>query len=162
MGKGKEDYLFQSGYQDANGGPSRATTPIGLMSRILLGWRRTHPFCIGSANFIRKHYLPAFDVFGEPGKEDWSKSGKFTPGALWAMYNYYYSTVAMHQMGGKYFFDWNRRISRVLPYFQKKEGCERGSWAGWNQDSADGWLYTTGMGVLTMETYYRYQPILSD
>ncbi len=162
VGKGKEDYLFQSGYQDASGGPSRATTPIGLMTRIFLGWRRTHPFCIGSANFIRKHYLPDFDVFGEPGKEDWSKTGRFTPKALWAMYNYYYCTLAMHQMGGKYFYDWNRRVSRVLPNFQKKAGCERGSWPGWNQDSADGWIYATCMGVLTMETYYRYAPILAD
>jgi hypothetical protein len=162
VGKGKEDYLFQSGYTDARGGPSRATTPIGLMSRILMGWRRTHPFCIGSANYIVKNYMQSFEIFGEPGKEDWSKAGRFTPKSDWTMYNYYYCTLAMHQMGGKYFYDWNRRISRVMPFFQKKKGCERGSWPGWNVDGQDGWIYATCMGVLTMETYYRYAPILSD
>jgi HEAT repeat protein len=162
VGKGKETYLFQSGYTDAKGGPSRATTPIGLMTRILLGWRRTHPFCIGSANYIVRNYLPSFDIFGEPGKEDWSKAGRFTPKSDWTMYNFYYCTIAMHQMGGKYFYDWNRRVSRAMPFFQKKEGCERGSWPGWNVDGQDGWVYATCMGTLTMETYYRYAPILSD
>jgi HEAT repeat protein len=162
VGKGKAEYLYQSGYQDANGGPSRATTPIGLMSHILLGWRRTHPFCIGSANYIVKNYLPAFEIFGEPGKEDWSKVGRFAPKSDWTMYNYYYCTLAMHQMGGTYFRDWNRRISRFLPFVQKKEGCERGSWAGWNVDGQDGWIYSTCMGALTLETYYRYAPILAD
>ncbi len=162
VGKGKADYLYQSGYTDSNGGPSRATTPIGLMSHILLGWRRTHPFCIGSANYIVRNYLPAFEIFGEAGKEDWSKIGRFAPKSDWTMYNYYYCTLAMHQMGGTYFRDWNRRISRFLPFVQKKEGCERGSWAGWNVDGQDGWIYSTSMGVLTLETYYRYAPVLSD
>jgi HEAT repeat protein len=162
VGKGKEDYLFQSGYQDAKGGPGRATTPIGLMTRVFLGWRRTHPFCIGSANYILKNYMPEFESLGPEGKEDWSRAGRFAPKAIWPMYNYYYCTLAMHQMGGSYFGKWNRRISRVLPYFQKKENCERGSWPGWNQDSADGWIYATCMGILAMETYYRYAPILSD
>lgn len=162
VGKGAT-YVFQTGYQDPSGGPGRATTPLGLMSRIFLGWRRTHPFCIGSANYIRKVYLPEFDVFGEPGKEDWGRGGRFAPQGLWPMYNYYYCTLAMHQMGGKYFYDWNRRVSRVLPYFQKKSGCERGSWPStWNQDTVEGWVYTTCMGTLTMETYYRYLPLLSD
>ena len=156
-------YLFQTGYTDPSGGPGRATTPLGLMSRIFLGWKRTHPFCIGSANYVIKTYLPEFETFGEPGKEDWSRAGRFAPQAIWPMYNFYYCTLAMHQMGGRYFGQWNRRISRVLPFFQKKEGCERGSWDGrWGRDSAFGWLYTTSMGVLTLETYYRYAPILAD
>jgi hypothetical protein len=66
-------------------------------------------------------------------------------------------------MGGKDFGDWNRRVGRVLPRFQRREGCERGVWpAEWGRDSAFGWLYTTSMGVLTLETYYRYLPILQD
>ncbi len=162
VGKDKT-YVFITGYQDATGGPGRATTPLGVMSRIFLGWRRTHPFCIGGANYIVKTYQREFDVFGEPGKEDWSRAGRFAPQGLWPMYNYYYCTLAMHQMGGKYFYNWNRRVSRALPIFQKKEGCARGSWpSAWNQDTVQGWIYTTCMGVLTLETYYRYAPILQD
>jgi HEAT repeat protein len=164
VGKGKEDYLFITGYQDASGGPGRATTPLGIMSRIFLGWRRTHPFCIGSANYVMKTYLPEFDVFGEPGKENWGNAGRFTPKAIWPMYNFYYCTLALHQMGGSYFYKWNRRISRVLPYLQNKTGCERGSFPAKYgvADDNQGWVYATCMGVLTLETYYRYAPILSD
>ncbi len=155
-------YLFQTGYQDTSGGPSRATTPLGLMSRIFLGWRRSHPFCIGSANYIVKYYLTDFDVFGEPGKEDWSKIGRFTPRGQWVMYSYYYCTLALHQMGGRFFRDWNRRIGRILPQFQRREGCDRGAFDGWNTDRVYGRVYATGMGVLTLETYYRYLPVLQD
>jgi hypothetical protein len=164
VAEGKKEYVFITGYQDASGGPGRATTPLGVMSRIFLGWRRTHPFCIGGANFIVKTYLTEFNVFGEPGQEDWSKAGRFTPKAIWCMYNIYYCTLTMHQMGGKYFYDWNRRVSRVLPFFQNKNGCERGSWPSkWGTaDDNEGWVYTTAMGVLTLETYYRYAPILAD
>jgi hypothetical protein len=163
FGKDKT-YQFITGYTDDSGGPGRATTPLGVMSRIFLGWRRTHPFCIGGANYIMKTYYPEFDVFGEPGKEDWSKAGRYTPKAIWAMYNIYYCTLALHQMGGKYFGMWNRRVSRVLPHFQNKNGCERGSWpARWGTaDDQQGWVYSTSMGVLTLETYYRYMPILQD
>jgi hypothetical protein len=157
-------YTFITGYTDASGGPGRATTPLGVMSRIFLGWRRTHPFCIGGANFIMKTYYPEFDVFGEPGKEDWTKTGRFTPKGIWAMYNIYYCTLSLHQMGGKYFGMWNRRVSRVLPHFQKKTGCERGAWpSNWGTaDDQQGWVYTTALGALTLETYYRYLPILQD
>jgi hypothetical protein len=155
-------YLFQTGYQDPSGAASRATTPLGLMSRIFLGWRRSHPFCIGSANYINKYYLPDFDAFGEPGKEDWSKVGRFTPKGQWVMYSYYYCTVALHQMGGRFFRNWNRRIGRILPEFQLKSGCDRGAWEGWNTDRVYGRVYATGMAVLTLETYYRYAPILQD
>jgi HEAT repeat protein len=163
FGKDKT-YVFITGYTDASGGPGRATTPLGVMSRIFLGWKRTHPFCIGGANYIMREYYPEFDVFGEPGKEDWSKAGKFTQKALWPMYNIYYCTLALHQMGGKYFGQWNRRVSRVLPRFQNGQGCERGSWpARWGKgDGNSGWVYTTSLGVLTLETYYRYLPILQD
>ncbi len=155
-------YLFQTGYQDPSGAASRATTPLGLMSRIFLGWRRSHPFCIGSANYIVKNYLPDFDVFGEPGKEDWSRAGRFTPKGQWVMYSYYYCTLALHQMGGRFFRDWNRRIGRILPVFQNRTGCDRGSFDGWNTDRVYGRIYATAMGVLTLETYYRYAPILQD
>ena len=41
-------------------------------------------------------------------------------------------------------------------------GCERGSWESWNLDGLFGRLYTTAIGAMTLETYYRYAPILQD
>jgi hypothetical protein len=65
-------------------------------------------------------------------------------------------------MGGRFFRDWNRRIGRILPEFQLKEACDRGAFEGWNTDRVYGRVYSTGMAVLTLETYYRYLPILQD
>ncbi len=67
----------------------------------------------------------------------------------------------MHQMGGRYFRKWNERIKKVVPGTQQKTGCLRGSWPLWNHDIF-GRTYTAAMGVLTLETYYRYLPVLQD
>jgi hypothetical protein len=68
----------------------------------------------------------------------------------------------MHQMGGKYFSQWDKALREILPGTQEKAGCERGSWESWGLDRDFGRLYTTAMGALTLETYYRYAPILAD
>jgi hypothetical protein len=78
------------------------------------------------------------------------------------MYFLYYGTLAMHQMGGRYFREWNARVKEILPAVQRKTGCQRGSWEGWYLDGIFGSVYTTSMGALTLETYYRYAPVLQD
>ena len=78
------------------------------------------------------------------------------------MYFMYYATLATHQMGGKYFSQWDKALKEILPNTQEKAGCERGSWASWNLDGLFGRLYTTAIGAMTLETYYRYAPILQD
>ena len=78
------------------------------------------------------------------------------------MYHMYYGTLAMHQMGGRYFREWNKVVKLVLNGTQAASGCERGSWAGWGYDTYFSRLYTTAIGALTLETYYRYAPILQD
>jgi hypothetical protein len=70
--------------------------------------------------------------------------------------------LSMHQMGGKYFSQWDKALREILPANQEKTGCERGSWESWGLDRDFGRLYTTAMGALTLETYYRYAPILQD
>ena len=94
-----------------------------------------------------------------PKNEDWSlyRSRREYPTYAW-----YYGTLAMHQMGGKYFRKWNESIRQVIPKTQKRTGCARGSWRGWNHDGFFGSIYTTSMGVLSLETYYRYLPVLQD
>lgn len=153
VGQGTK-YEFHTGYQDAAFQPNQATTALGLMSRILLGYRRSHPFCIGSANKILSSQMPEI-----PKNQNWDR---INIDAQYPMYFMYYGTLAMHQMGGKYFREWNKSIKTILPGTQKRAGCERGSWEGKRLDGIFGRLYTTAIGAMTLETYYRYAPILQD
>jgi HEAT repeat protein len=148
-------YKHWSGYQNSSFPDSKyATTALGLMTRIFLGYRRTHPFCIGAANCILE------DFFEEiPANENWSK---YRSRREYPTYAWYYGTLAMHQMGGRYFRKWNEVIQRIVPGTQAKSGPDEGSWPVWNHDMVGGRLYTTCMGVLTLETYYRYLPVLED
>jgi hypothetical protein len=41
-------------------------------------------------------------------------------------------------------------------------GCARGAWVGTALDGIFGSVYTTATGVMTLETYYRYLPVLQD
>ena len=147
-------YEYETGYQNPVWDTKYATVPLGIMCRIFLGWRRSHPFCIGSANKVLADMMEEV-----PKNEDWSlyRSRREYPTYAW-----YYGTLAMHQMGGKYFRKWNESIRQVIPKTQKRTGCARGSWRGWNHDGFFGSIYTTSMGVLSLETYYRYLPVLQD
>ena len=125
-----------------------------LLSSPTADCSRSHPFCIGSANHILAKQLPEFP-----------KDGKFDRLGIkqeYPLYFLYYGTLAMHQMGGKYFRTWNECVRVLLPGSQKKTGCARGSWAGEGYDGIFGSLYTTATGVMALETYYRYAPILQD
>lgn len=147
-------YEFSTGYQDRAYAPTHATTALGLMSHVLMGYRRSHPFCIGSANFILAKQLPEV-----PKEGNWDK---LNIKQEYPMYFMYYGTLSMHQMGGRYFRTWNDRIRTILPATQIQTGCARGSWKGTAYDGFFGSLYTAAVGVLTLETYYRYLPVLQD
>jgi hypothetical protein len=148
----KEEY--RTGYQEQAYAPTHATTALGLMSHILLGYRRSHPFCIGSANHILAKQLPQVPKDGNLDKLNIRQE--------YPMYFMYYGTLSMHQMGGKFFRTWNDQVRTILPGIQFKEGCARGAWPGSAYDGFFGSLYTTSMGVLSLETYYRYLPVLQD
>lgn len=152
---GKPYYEFHTGYQDDKFTKNQATTALGLMSRILLGYRRSHPFCIGSANKVLTKQAPPL-----PKKAgDWNG---YNLDYQYPMYFLYYATLAMHQMGGKFFSEWDKLLREILPGTQEKQGCERGSWASWGIDGIFSRMYTTAIGAMTLETYYRYAPILQD
>jgi HEAT repeat protein len=147
-------YEFRTGYQDTAHAPTHATTALGLMSHILLGFRRSHPFCIGSANYVLQRQLPVAPKDGRLERLNIQQE--------YPLYFVYYGTLAMHQMGGRYFRKWNDQIRVILPGTQVQEGCGRGSWVGKGYDGIFGSLYTTATGVLALETYYRYLPVLQD
>jgi len=78
-------------------------------------------------------------------------------------YCWYYTSLALFQMGGKPWEKWNPKIRDYLITLQRRGGSDEGSWpangkyAGHN---GGGKIYTTAMATLTLEVYYRYLPIL--
>jgi len=79
-------------------------------------------------------------------------------------YEWYYATYAMHNMGGEYRIWWNQRMRDVLVENQSREGDLAGSWdpQGDNWASQGGRVYTTALGALCLEVYYRYSEALNS
>jgi len=79
-------------------------------------------------------------------------------------YYWYYATYAMHNMGGEYRIWWNQRIRDVLLENLSRDGDNRGSWdpKGDHWASAGGRVYTTALGALCLEVYYRYSEALTS
>jgi len=79
-------------------------------------------------------------------------------------YYWYYATYAMHNMGGEHRIWWNQRVREVLLENQSREGDHAGSW----DPTSDHWAksagraYTTALGALCLEVYYRYSEALNS
>jgi hypothetical protein len=129
---------------------TRCTTAIGMLCRQFMGARQDDPLVVGSGKFLAGH-LP-----------EWAE-GKYH------FYYWYYATLAVFQQGGPEWNRWNEAIKKTLVDHQCKgpvpltSGPEDkdGSWdpkcyygARWA-----GRVYTTALGALTLEIYYRYLPM---
>jgi len=89
----------------------------------------------------------------------WKKVGTGEPQFF---YHWYYGTLAMFQMGGDRWKKWNTALKPSLLNNQRRGGDEDGSWdpeSGWAPTG--GRVYTTALGALTLEVYYRYLPMYS-
>lgn len=137
---------FLDGVQADNGafygysspGKGKATTAIGLLSRMYLGWKKEHPPLEAGVDFLSK---------SGPDKTN--------------MYYNYYATQVMRQYGGPKWDAWNEKMRDQLVDTQiKQEQPEAGSWF-FNGSHGDrgGRLYDTALSVLTLEVYYRHLPI---
>ncbi len=83
-------------------------------------------------------------------------------------YYWYYATLCMFQMGGNSWKTWNKNIKSALINNQRKGGPldgtlkdVDGSWdptAG-GHVSSGGRVFSTALGALTLEVYYRYLPL---
>jgi len=78
-------------------------------------------------------------------------------------YYWYYATYAMHNMGGEFRIWWNQRIRDTLLDNQARDGDNAGSWDPkgdrWGKEA--GRVYTTALGALCLEVYYRYSEALN-
>ncbi|MFN0059081.1 MAG: prenyltransferase/squalene oxidase repeat-containing protein [Planctomycetota bacterium] len=74
------------------------------------------------------------------------------------IYYWYYASYALFQYGGSQWKEWNEAMQEALIDNQRRLGDEDGSW-----DPIDEWgiiggrVYTTAIGAMTLEVYYRYE-----
>jgi len=74
------------------------------------------------------------------------------------LYYWYYGTLAMHQVGGPRWDRWNAALQAQLLPKQRKAGRTAGSWDPGSTlwGGYGGRVYSTAMGALCLEAYYRF------
>jgi hypothetical protein len=129
------DYAYY-GYTDP--GRGQATTAIGILCRMYLGWKKDHPGI-------------------EKGIQYLSTTGP-SPGN---MYYNYYATQCMRHYEGELWDKWNVKMRDSLVNSQEKAGHLKGSWVMRGDHGAErgGRLYCTSMATMILEVYYRHMPI---
>jgi hypothetical protein len=128
-------------YQETSS-PTYTMTAVGMLSRQFMGWKREDPMLVGGASYLQQS-LP-----------EWG-SGNVN------FYYWYYGTLVMFQMGGQWWKAWNGALRDMLIERQRKGPPKiDGSWdplCVWN--SKGGRVYSTALGALCLEVYYRYLPL---
>ncbi|MGL6194861.1 MAG: prenyltransferase/squalene oxidase repeat-containing protein [Thermoguttaceae bacterium] len=127
-------YIYKKGSDQQE---VRATTAIGLLSKMYMGTPVTDPALVRGVDFLSE---------SGPDKKN--------------LYYDYYATQVLHHYGGEEWHRWNREFRDDLIAAQETSGHERGSWfckGQWN--GTGGRLYTTALSVLMLEVYYRYLPL---
>ena len=121
-----------TGYRSASGrgAPQGARTAVGLFCRFLLDAGRKDASVLKIAEVLDKAGPQVGNV-----------------------YQTYYGTYGMFQMGGAYWKGWNARFrDKVVAMQDKTPGRNRGSWGGGN-------VVNTTIYIMAMEVYYRYLPV---
>jgi hypothetical protein len=139
---GAVGYTF-SPNQDNSGNSHPALTAAGMMVRQFSG------------TGVKNHLLVKGAELTKARPPEWNQKD---------FYYWYYATYAMHNMGGEHRIWWNQRIRNVLIEHQSRDGDNAGSWdpenARWGQQG--GRVYTTALGALCLEVYYRYSEALNS
>jgi hypothetical protein len=129
-------------------GKRPATTAIGLLCRMYLGWKQDQPALVRGVHILSQ-LGPSTDKSGIKNN----------------MYYNYYATQVMHHFGGYSWEQWNRVMRDYLVHSQSKRGHETGSWFFEGEDHggpSGGRLYCTAMAAMTLEVYYRYMPLYRE
>jgi hypothetical protein len=117
-------------------------TAEALVCRQFLGMARGNPASNEAGDFI----LGELPGSGQPN-----------------YYYWYYATIGMFQLQGVYRDRWNTALTSTLLGSQRASGDEAGSW-----DPNDVWgghggrVYSTALGALCFEVYYRYLPLYGN
>jgi hypothetical protein len=122
---------------------SYAMSAEALVCWQFLGLSRNHPACNETGDFLLTE-LP-----GQGGKPN--------------DYYWYYGTLAMYQLQGDYWRQWNAALQKTLLDRQIKEGPLAGAW---DTDTVwggyGGRIYTTAIAALSLEIYYRFLPLYAE
>jgi hypothetical protein len=116
-------------------GRTAATTGVGLLCRMYLGWKKDHPALQRGVEFLAKQ------------------------GPNHNLYYSYYGTQIMHHMEGDVWQAWNAKMKQMLLPSQATEGHEAGSWGKGFGGFGPGRLYNTSLATMMLEVYYRHLPI---
>lgn len=124
-------------------GKGRATTAVGLLSRMYLGWDKENPSLARGVEFL-----------AGVGPSTTAKAD---------MYYNYYATQVMRHYGGEEWETWNSQMRDWLISQQATNGNMKGSWYfDHNWSRRGGRLYNTAMGCMILEVYYRHLPIYRE
>jgi len=137
-------------------GPAMVAT--GLFTRAVLGLRLDDEIAQLQTNRLLRD-LPEIDKLQERGGD-----------GLHSEYYWYYGTLALFNVGGDAWRDWNIALRSALLEYQQRPTDPRnnkrhayGSWPafgrGWGKwGRTGGRIYSTAINTLTLEIYYRYVP----
>jgi hypothetical protein len=120
------------------------TTAIGSLCQLFLGTKRED--VVGSAMWLLRTCPPT-----------WKADCGVGNGGGWPMYYTYYTSLFMFQVGGEQWKQWNEAMKAMLLPNQRKDGDFAGSWdtlSDWEKKC--GRCYSTALGALSLEVYYRY------
>ncbi len=119
-----------------------ATTAIGLLSRMYLGWKKDNPALKEGVKYLSNT---------GPSKTN--------------MYYNYYATQVMRQYDGDLWKKWNVLMRDYLTDAQAKDGHAMGSWHFGGGDHGalkGGRVYCTSIATMILEVYYRNPPIYKE
>jgi len=125
-------------YGYTSSGRGLATSAVGLLCRLHMGWKPDHPAIKQGAARLADSG-PSRDIYFD-----------------------FYANQVMYRLGGDPWQAWNTQLRDLLLRTQAKAGHEAGSW----YDSVDsghgaqaaGRLYCTSLATLILENYYRNAP----
>ena len=125
---------------------SQSMTAVGMLTRIFLGEDPRNSEMIRKGADLCLERLPTWNP--DDGSID--------------MYYWYYATLAMFQVGGKPWRQWNIAMKEAIVGHQHPKGSGRrtGSWdpiGPWGNDG--GRVYSTACMVMCLEVYYRYDKV---
>ena len=127
---------YTTGYTSGSGGgsPRSARTALGLFCRLFLD--------CGRKDLKVQKIADLLDGVGPQVRN---------------VFQTYYGTYGMFQMGGDYWTVWNEKFRDATIALQIREGIDHGAWP--RGSHCKGMVDTTALRIMSLEVYYRYLPV---
>lgn len=153
--------MAYGGVKGALEGKSLSMTAAVAMMRIFLGQKMDHPGIVGPCNLMKREKCVGGGPIWVPCTDPYPPA---CPGKGIDFYYWYYGTFAMFQMGGEHWKIWNQHLKDTLLPLQRKDGAADGSWdpIGGGRIPDGGRVFSTALGALCLEVYYRYAKMAHD